>query len=330
MPRITNPAVHLDAILTNISIAYMQDPGNFIASRVFPNVPVQFQSDRYYTFDRADFNRDEAKIRAPGTESAGSGFNLDNTPTYFAPVVSFHKDVAWQTMANADTVLDLTRAANDFVMQKLMIRKEKDFVTNYFRDGVWDNDKVGGSGSGEITPWSNPTSSTPIEDVREGKTTVLETTGFEPNTLVLGRRVYDALADHPDIVDRIKYSGGIGNENPARVTARTLAQLFDVERVLISNAIVNNSKEGLAESSSFIAGKNALLCYAESSPSLMAPSAGYTFSWSGYLGLGNDFGVATKRIPMDHLESDRIEGSMAYDMKVVGKDLGYFWKNIVA
>ena len=62
--------VHVNVPLTNISIAYLQNASNFIASRVFPNIPVQKQSDRYYTYDRGEFNRDEMKERAAGTESA--------------------------------------------------------------------------------------------------------------------------------------------------------------------------------------------------------------------------------------------------------------------
>ena len=77
----TNSAVHVDAALTNISVAFLQNANNFVAGRVFPNVAVSKQSDRYFVFDRGDFNRDEAEVRAPGTESAGGGYNLDNTPT---------------------------------------------------------------------------------------------------------------------------------------------------------------------------------------------------------------------------------------------------------
>jgi hypothetical protein len=329
----TNQAVHVDAVLTNLSIAFMQNPANFIASRVFPNVAVAKQSDRYFTFDRGDFNRDEARIRAPGTESAGSGFDLDNTPTYYAPVTSFHKDLAWQTMSNADSVLDLTSAAQRFVMQKMMIRKEKSFVDNYMTTGKWTTDIAGVSGtpSGpQVKQWSDYTDGDPIGDIEEAMNTILESTGYEPNTLVLGKRTFSALKDHPDIVDRVKYSGGVGNGNPARVNEQTLAALFGVERVMVSKAIANDATKGETEDSNFIAGKTAMLCFANSAPSLMDASAGYTFSWSGYLGQGNEFGVAMKRIPMDHLESDRIEGGMAFTHKLVAADLGYLWNTIVA
>lgn len=329
----TNRQVHVDAVLTNISIAFMQKRSNFISNRVFPNVPVAKQSDRYYTFDRGDFNRDEAQVRAPGAESAGSGFTIDNTPTYFCPVYAFHKDIAWQTMDNADAVLNLTSAATEYVMQKMMIRKEIDWVTKYFTGGIWTNDYDGvasGPSGSQTIKWSDATSGDPIGDVSSGKATIAESTGFEPNKLVLGRRVYEALKNHPDIIDRVKYSGGVGNSNPARVNAQSLAALFEVDEVVVSNAIKNTAADGASNSHSFIAGKAALLCYAAPAPSLMAPSAGYTFSWSGYLDQGNDFGIATKQIPMDTKESDRVEAGMAFDHKLVSADLGFFWDAIVA
>jgi Phage major capsid protein E len=329
----TNQSVHVDAVLTNISIAFMQNRANFIAGQVFPNVPVSKQSDRYYTFDRGDFNRDEAQQRAPGAESSGSSFNIDNTPTYFTPVWAWHHDVPWQTMVNADAVLNLTRAATEYVMQKLLIRKEVDWVGKYFAGSIWTNDWDGVSGTptgSQVKHWSDQVDGDPIKNIRDGRRTIMESTGFEANTLVVGRAVYDALVDHPDIIDRVKYSGGVGNTNPARVNATSLAQLFEVDRVLVSNSIRNTAADNLTNSHSFIAGKKALLCYAAPTPSLMAPSAGYTFSWTGYLDQGNEFGVAIKRIPMDLKESDRVEGGMAFDHKLVSADLGFFWDTIVA
>src|SRR4051812_7942262 len=96
--------VHVNAPLTNISVAYIQDQSLFVADRIFPVVPVQNQSNLYYIFNKEDFLRDEAKPRAPSTESAGGGFNL-TTASYAAVVEAFHKDVDDQVRANADSVL---------------------------------------------------------------------------------------------------------------------------------------------------------------------------------------------------------------------------------
>lgn len=332
MTQPTNAAVHVDSALTNISVAFLQNASHFVAGRVFPNVPVQKQSDRYFVFDRGFFNRDEAKVRAPGTESAGSGYELDNTPTYFANVYAYHHDVADQVRANADAAVDPERAAAELVTHKMLIRKETDWVSRFFAGGIWTGGDVDGvpatPAANQVVQWSDTTSGDPIGDIRGAKTSILQSTGFIPNTLVVGQQVFDALIDHPDIVDRIKYGQTAGG--PAMANEQTLAALFGLDRILISRAIRNTAAEGLTNAHSFIAGKKALLCYVPPAPSLMTPSAGYTFSWTGFMGQTNGFGFATKRFRMEHLESTRVEGQMAFDHKLVSSDLGYFWDTIVA
>ena len=55
MPQPTQNQVHVDAILTNISVAYMQKQENFIANKVFPIVPVDKQSDKYFSYTKNDW-----------------------------------------------------------------------------------------------------------------------------------------------------------------------------------------------------------------------------------------------------------------------------------
>lgn len=329
----TKSDVHVNQPLTNISIAYMQKQSNFVATRVFPNVPVQKQSDRYYQFDRGDFNRDEMTVRAPSTESAGGGFKIDNTPTYYAPVYGYHKDLDDQIIANADSMLSLDSAAVQYVTHKALIKREVQWATNYFAASVWTNDFTGvasGSGTDTFVQWDQA-ASTPIEDVRAAKTTVAESTGFDPNKFVLGRHVFDDLVDHADVIDRVKYGQTSGS--PAMASASTLAQLFEVEEVLKAGAIKNTGNESTTfegnNSHSFIMGKHALLVYAAPAPALMMPSGGYTFSWTGYTGAAAD-GQRILRFRMEHIKSDRVEIEMSFDQKLVAADLGYFFGSAVA
>ena len=122
MPNPTRGDVHVNRPLTNISIAYLQRAIAFISSQVFPNIPVQKQSDSYFTYSRADFNRDEATQRAPGAESAGGGYRLDADATYSCRVNAYHKDVADQIRNNADSPLNLDREASEYVTLKALNR----------------------------------------------------------------------------------------------------------------------------------------------------------------------------------------------------------------
>lgn len=323
--------VHVNVPLTNVSIAFIQNAVNFVADRVFPNIPVSKQSDRYYTYDRGYFNRDEMEKRAPSSESAGSGYTLDNTPTYFADVWAFHHDIDDQRRANSDSVLAPDMEATTLVTGKALIKREKTWVAKFFIGGVWTNDKDGVA-SGEnntatFRQW-NDANSDPISVVRTAKRTVLESTGFEPNTLVMGQAVFDALIDHPDIVDRVKY-GQSGVGSPAMIDVAELVALFKIQRIFVMKAVENTGKEGAANAHSFIGGKKALLCYAAPAPGLMTPTAGYTFSWTGLFGAA-DAGQRISRFRIEAIKSDRVEIEMSYDQKLVAADLGYFWDTIVA
>lgn len=334
--------VHVNRPLTNISIGYVQDANNFIAGRVFPQVSVGKQSDAYFTYERGDFNRDEMTERTPGTESAGGTYEIGND-TYYARTRAYHRDIPDQVRANADNPINLDREATIYVTQKGLIKREVTWASQYFTAGApgdtWTFDVDGVAASPTAAASFDPTdaanndklhwsdaASTPIEDIRQGKRYVLEETGFEPNKLTLGRPVYDALVDHPDIVGRIDRGQTSG---PARATLVTLADLFEVDEVMVMNAVLNTAQKGQTSNHSFIGGKHALLSYAPATPGIMTPSAGYTFNWTGLVGSGNE-GMRIKRFYMDHLESDRIEIDMSYDQKKIAADLGYFFGGIVA
>ena len=322
--------VHVNQPLTNISIAMIQSAAAFIASRVFPNIPVGKQSDRYYTYDRGMFNRDEMELRAPGAESSGGGFTVDNTPSYYCPNYSFHHDIPDEVRANADAVLNPDREAVSFVTQKALIKREKLWVAAYLAGSVWGGtDQTGVAstpGANQFLQW-NDANSDPIGVVKAQKTAILESTGFEPNKLVLGRRVWDALADHPDIIDRVKYGQTPGS--PAMVTRQAVAALMEIEEIVVAQAIENTAKEGQTNSHSFIAGKKALLVYAAPAPGLMTPSGGYTFSWTGLLGSGAE-GNRIRQFRLERNRSDRVEIDMSWATKLVAADLGRYFASVVA
>src|SRR5262245_53309515 len=110
MPQPTRSQVHIDAILTNISIAYRQAQTAFVASRVFPVIPVDKPSNRYFVFDQNNWFLDAMERRPPATESAGSGYTL-STDNYSCDVYALHKDIPDQIREAADLPLNPDRNA---------------------------------------------------------------------------------------------------------------------------------------------------------------------------------------------------------------------------
>ena len=335
--------VHVDAVLTNLSLAFMQDASKFVARRAFREVPVKHRSDIYYTYDRGEFNRNQMEERAPGTESAGANYNV-STQNYFCRVYALHKNIDDQTRDNADSPLNLDREATMFLTMKALLNQEIDWVNRFFGGTgfsvtpgvVWTFVADGAAsrsaalnfqdaGNNDLIRWS-AANSTPIEDVRLARRTMLAETGFEPNVFVMGRSVEDVLKDHPDIIGRI--DSGQTPGGPAMTMRENLAALFEVDEILTMNAIQNTAKLGATPAHALIGGDNALLLYRPSSPGLLTPAAGYTFLWGGFSG-ANSGGLRIKNFRMEHIESDRVEAQVAYDHNKVAADLGFYFNDIV-
>lgn len=323
MPTMQN--AHIDRALTNISVAYMQDASAFIADKVFPIVKVKRQSDVFYVYNKGDFMRDEAALRGAGTESAGGDYGVEAADPYYCRKHAFHKDVTAEERANYDEPLDADRDATDFVTQKMLIRREMEWASKFFKEGIWGKEISGAaSASGNnVVYWDEPTSN-PIKDITDAGVEMASKTGYKPNTLVLSPFAFNALKNHEDVLDRVKYT------QKGIVTADLLATLFEVDNVYVAWSVVNTAAKGKEDNVNFIMGKHALLCYSNPTPALKKPSAGYIFAWTGLEGSGA-YGNRIVRLPMDMLGlgTERIEGEAAFDCKQIAADLGVFFKNIV-
>lgn len=322
MPRMTD--AHVDRALTNMSVAYMQDESAYIADKVFPIVPVKRQSDIYYIYDTGDFLRDEAQERGRIAESAGGDYDL-STGVYHCKKHAFHKDVAPEDRVNYDEPLDADKDAQLFVSQKMMIRREMEWASNFFAPNIWTREVAGNAApAGNQTLYWNRDTSDPISDISNESILMASRTGYRPNTLVLSPYVFNALKNHFDILDRIKYT------ETGIVTNALLASLFEVDNVYVAWGVVNSANKGANDDIDFIMGKSALLCYSNPNPSLRTPSAGYIFAWTGLEGAGA-YGNRIVRLPMDllGLGVERIEGEIAFEAKQIGDDLGVFFNGIV-
>jgi hypothetical protein len=320
--------VHANVPLTNISIAYIQSAADFVADKVFPVVPVDKQADSYYRYKKNDWFRDEAQERAPGTESAGGGYNIDHDAVYNCRTWGYHKDVPWDVRNNQDPAINMDNDATLFVTQRLLVRRERLFADSYFKASVWGKDYTGvasSPGANQFIQWSDYANSNPIDDVKNGRMSIKGITGFKPNTLLLGEEVFEILKQHPDILDRYKYTqAGV-------ITADLIARVFEVDRLIVAGAVYATNAEGGTEAYSFIHGKGALLCYSAPNPGLLVPSAGYTFAWRNLANnVQSGMGVAISKFEMRHLKADRVEGEIAIDPKLVAADMGAFYASAVA
>lgn len=326
----TMSGVHINAPLTNVSIAYIQDEADFVADKVFPVVPVKNISNIFYKMNKSYWFRSEAKERAEGTESVGSGFGLDRD-TYMCHVYALHSDLSDQQVSNADSVIELESTTAIFVTQQLLLVKEKKFADAYFKTGVWSKDYVGVETKdeledGKFLQWDNPDSD-PYNDIRKGRMKIKKSTGYRPNKMVISEEVFEVLCMHPKIKEMYKY---VSSDS---INTKMLANYFKVDEILIAGAVENTSVESVKEDDvetdmNFFLNNGILLVYVAKKVGPRIPTAGITFSWIG--GVMGGFATTIKKFYMQWLESTRIEGQTAFEHKLVAKDLGVYFSNVIS
>lgn len=334
MPQPTGRDLHVDKLLSDLSIGYLNERSAYIADIVFPVVRVNKQTDKYAIYRKGDWFRDEAKKRAPLTESAGGGYAISTPGTFVCDEWAFHKDIADEDIDNADDVFNNDEDATQFTIEKLRLRRERLWATHYFGTEIWDKDLEGQTdtpGTDEFLVWDD-SDSTPIEDIEDAKAIVQGVIGMMPNTLVVASRVHQTLKNHPDVVDRYKYTqAGI-------ITEDLLAKVFGIDRYLIGSALYATNQEDITgdtnDDLSFILTQyDALLVYSAPRPSKKRPSGGYTFRWNRPFMNGTNgerLESTIRKFRMEKLGGTRVEGSVYEDLKLVGTGCGVYFHNAIA
>jgi hypothetical protein len=327
MPNPTASDLHVNGLLGDLSVAYMNSDASFAAAQVFPYVDVQKQTDVYGIYDRGDFLRDGMRRRGPFDIAAQGGYNV-TTSDYACEVWSEAILVSDRQRANADDPYRPDEDGAVWLAQQRLIRQEVDWASNFFTTGVWTGSTtstdLSAGDTGYTAAW-NDVSSTPLEDVDAQNDAIEGRTGKRANVLVLNRKGWSALRHHPDIVDRVKGTGG--NSNPASVSKQAVAELMELDKIVVTSAVRNTAEEGATTAVSYIAGNHALLAYAASSPGLFEPSGGYIFRWTGLAGqAGGGQGISTYRD--DDRKCDRHEIEAAWDCKVAAPLVGAFFQSV--
>lgn len=261
MPEVEN--VHIDQILTNISVMYRN--AAYVGTEIMPIVPVKKKSDIYYIYDsKADRFRIPFTLRAPKTESRTVDWKV-TTDGYVCEEHALNDLIDDIEKDNADKPLNLEVDTVEFLTDIVTLGLEMR-IKDMIEASLTANAPTNGA-------WSDYTTATinPIADIEIAKAAIHAVIFREPNVLLLGKAVYDKLKHHPKILELIKYS------QKGVVTTDLLASLFGIEKVIVGEAGYNTAKEGKAAVLSYLWGKNAILAYVEPRPGIKKFSLGYTF-----------------------------------------------------
>lgn len=317
--------------LTNMSVAYFQPDDWFVSPFVFPILPVQLSTSYYYIFDKGDLARDNVR-RKPEFGKV--------TPMMFGSKQELYSCEVDQIIVGIDQIstlnyqrsaapgiIDPRRAKVRIATEQLKLHMDRIFADGYFKSGVWTNEWAGvtTTPSGKRFYKFSDSNCDPVKLIGDRRVEMMREGRRKPNVLALGVEAYEALKNNASILDRVKYSGSTAN--PATINANVLAQLFEIDRVVVLNSTYNKGGYGSTSMDFVCDSKGALLAYAAPNPAIDEVSAGYTFAWDM---LGNG-----QYLALDQYEGEKgthtefIEGLMSYTSKKVCDELGVFMKECV-
>lgn len=299
--------VVVDPVLSNVSVAYKNEM--YLCEKIMPIVTVAKQSGKYYKFDKSALRRNST-ARAAGSASNETGYGL-TTDSFSCGDHALKEKIPFEIIDQADAALNPEMDAAESITEQLLVDKEVALATVMAATGtITQNTTLSGT-----SQWSDYTNSDPFTNIRTGINTVQAAIGIRPNTLIFGQETWNKLVDHPDIVERIKYSMA------GAVTAELVARLFDVQQVLIGSAVYNTAAEGQTDSLSYVWGKNAWACYIAPTPKLKQVTFGFTMSYQTREAEKWDDADAKARYVRIHDN---------YVQKIVAAEACYLIKNAVA
>lgn len=299
--------VHVDAVLSGVSVKYTNE--EMIGDQVLPVVNVKKESDKYYKFTR-NWRLPQSK-RAAGAEANEVEWNV-STDTYSCEEYALKDLIPDRVRDNADNPLNMDVDTTEYLTDLIQLGREKRVADLVFATGTYGSQTSALAG---VNRWDDYAGSDPVGDVRTAKSVVHAASGKMPNVMIMGYQAYLKLLDHPDILERIKYT------QKGIITADIIAQVFEVDRLLVGKALYDSTQEGAAESLGYLWGKKVALLYAEASPGLKKVSFGYQFQSRGF---------RVKKWREEGREGDFIEAGEIRDEKIVAAACGYLYTTVVS
>lgn len=313
--------VHIDVALTNVSVGF---PNNgFVGERLFPTVGVQKQSNKYYIFGREAWGTHQ-DLRAPGTEANEIPGYAVSTDSYFAVEHALQIAVTDEERENADDPFSPDADGTFLVTQKIMLGREVAMKTLVTATASYATNHFVTLAGGQ--QWSDYVNSNPIADFRTAVRQINSQLFTDPNTAVIPYQVMSILEDHPDFIERIKYSErGI-------MTPEIIGAVLGIPNIIIPMAGQNTAALGQAATVGYLWGKDVVIAWVPPNAGQRIPAFGYEFVW----GYGGSRPQVVDRWRENQRKSDVIRCQRRYDLKMPAQDAsaksiaGYLIKAAVA
>lgn len=258
---------YIDQALTNVSNAWFNKDNDFIAGKVFPEVLVGKK-----TFKVGKYGKDGLRIPSSSVRtglSQAKKVSLTRSYNDYGPLQehALADDVTKDDYDMTDDPFEPESDAVENINQIMTLIDEKE-VASLLADPAVITQYTTLTGGDK---WSDYGNSNPFDDITTG---VKAFDFVDPNTAFMSWDVWLTLINHPDFLDRIKWSQmGVMTE----ADFLKLLSPFGITKLYVGKAKENTAAEGQTDATGYVWGNHFWLGYVTDRPGRKQVNGGYKF-----------------------------------------------------
>ncbi len=308
-----------DEVLTKEAYGLLQDRMDFaVAQGAIPQIFTSKRNGNFKVFSASDFRRRNSEKRVGGTEFKQVNTHLEDK-SYSCEQFGYEENVDDDERVDnhmeqlSEKMMEDGLATFDIALSEILVAGN--FGADY--TGV-----ASGPTGTQFIQW-NQASSTPITDIKDLKLVIKAKIGKNPDSLLIGEDVYNALTENAQILARLR------NDADKEVTTATLAKFFGLKNVFVIGSSQTDTNQGQAtQTMSDIVSDVALLYYRGAGNNEIAPSTLKFYCYNKYGANTNGVYIETYRKPA--ITSDCIRVRSYYDIVVQMAEGGVLLSDVLA
>lgn len=307
--------LYVDKPLTNVSVDYKNS--QFIADSILPKVQVTDETGLIWSYGFEKFALKDLQ-RGDYSESKQSSYSVSSSETYALTNYALHDYVTEKMRKQAASPMRPEIDTTETLTDILALNKEYQAASLLFNTA-----STGFSGYTETLnnassryQWDDYTNSTPIQDSAYARRTKIRTNSGNTSDihLVIGDSVWVQLQEHPDILERIKYT------QTGILTEELVAKVMKVDSLTVGVARYNTANEGQTASLGDIWGKYALF-YHKGKPAIKTSATALLLHGGNYVRRWQEPAFRNATL---------VEVEEAFQVKVLSARSGYLFSTAVA
>lgn len=304
----TMSQIHVDKPLQNMTVASIGQA--YPALRLFGEVTVVHESDKYHTYDLGDTRRAEADEIAVGGEAQEIAYGISQG-SYTLDERGLKIVVADRIVRNADSPLNPLADGARILANQLTLSRAKaisDYATS--TANYTNSETLAGADQ-----WSDQNSS-PLDAIRQKAAQIELDLGRWPEVFAMGRTTWLDLLKHQDIADVI---ASTSDKTPMSMMQALAAQIM-VDEVIVLTESYTSSNRGQTDAFTRVWADDAALLLRDPAPTTMSIQFG---SWM--IQRGRKFAV--RRWRSEEREAWVVEVRITDGIEQISALGGYLWKD---